>query len=408
MWLATRDSSYITSTIIDAQQQNTVVAFQNGETEKAELCGFTITHGKSQADIGKSGNIGGGIFCKNASPYLHHLIVENNLSNLEGGGMYLEKSNSVIEYCVIRNNRAVMQSGGGIYITSGNIQINNSIISNNTQGGGLACTGYSKVRCYSSLLAHNSLYALFTGLSKLDIVNCTITNHVNDAFNISYSDVNIINSIFWNVDYPETSEIVIFNDTPEFPISHVTVAFSDINGGKNRIAIRSSHNDQLFWKEGNIDKDPYFKYDFSLDSLSPCIDAGTPYYQIGDSVIININRNNYYGKAPDIGAFESNYTPTGIKSIKVSGANLTTFPNPFNTTISIAFDLSKASKVNLSIYTSTGQKINEIVSNYLPLGKHSFQWNGEDKSGKKAASGSYIVMLRNGINIQARRILYLK
>ena len=86
LFLATRDSSYILDTIIDAEQENTVVTFQNGETSKAELCGFTITNGLSRGSVMDSGNPGGGIYCYNASPYLHHLIVEGNESRLDGGG----------------------------------------------------------------------------------------------------------------------------------------------------------------------------------------------------------------------------------------------------------------------------------------------------------------------------------
>ena len=196
LFLSTKDSSYILNTIIDAQGKDTVVAFKNGETEKAELCGFTITDGQSRSNVEVGGNIGGGIYCKNASPYLHHLIIEGNNSALQGGGMYLEKSNSVIEYCVIRNNKAILQ-GNGLNIVQSNNQIKNCIINdNNGHISGIHCNK-SKVLFFRVLLLKNlTSYALETSNSEINIINCTITNNYSDTFIIFNSDVNIINSIF--------------------------------------------------------------------------------------------------------------------------------------------------------------------------------------------------------------------
>ncbi|MFA6471450.1 MAG: hypothetical protein WCU00_05345 [Candidatus Latescibacterota bacterium] len=134
LFLATRDTSYISNTIIDGQNINVAAVFKNGESDKAELCGFTVTNGHSTATSSNpQGNNGGGIYCLNSSPYLHHLIVDGNFSYLQGGGMYLEKSNSVIENCVIRNNRAVI-TGNAFYSMSGNNQIINCIINYNNVG----------------------------------------------------------------------------------------------------------------------------------------------------------------------------------------------------------------------------------------------------------------------------------
>ncbi len=124
LFITTQDTSYISKTIIDGNKMNTVVTFQTGETSAAELCGFTITNGASRGSVfHPEYNSGGGICCKGASPYLHHLNVIENRSSMDGGGMYLEKSNSVIEHCVISNNRA-SSMGGGIYFINGLHAIN--------------------------------------------------------------------------------------------------------------------------------------------------------------------------------------------------------------------------------------------------------------------------------------------
>ena len=63
------------------------------------------------------------------------------------------------------------------------------------------------------------------------------------------------------------------------------------------------------WPEsGIIDIDPLFTNpendDYSLQESSPCIDAGTTYFEMFGDIIIDIDVSEYYGLAPDMGAFE--------------------------------------------------------------------------------------------------------
>ena len=44
--------------------------------------------------------------------------------------------------------------------------------------------------------------------------------------------------------------------------------------------------------------------DFSLNSDSPCIDAGTSYLEAFGIVELELSESDYYGSAPDMGAFE--------------------------------------------------------------------------------------------------------
>ena len=64
----------------------------------------------------------------------------------------------------------------------------------------------------------------------------------------------------------------------------------------------------IIWSTGNIDLDPLFidsgNMDFSLQENSPCIDAGTSYFEYDGEVIVDIPESSYYGQAPDMGAFE--------------------------------------------------------------------------------------------------------
>ena len=78
LFLTTGDSSYIESTIIDADNLSNVITFNNGETNDAQLVGLTLQKGWT------------GIFIQGSNPTLKNLIVTNNSSIYDGSGLYAE------------------------------------------------------------------------------------------------------------------------------------------------------------------------------------------------------------------------------------------------------------------------------------------------------------------------------
>lgn len=60
------------------------------------------------------------------------------------------------------------------------------------------------------------------------------------------------------------------------------------------------------------------------------------------------------------------------------------YPNPFNPTTTINYSLPKASFVTIKVYASTGQLVKTLLSEQIPSGRHSVEFNGSD-----LASGMY-------------------
>lgn len=78
-------------------------------------------------------------------------------------------------------------------------------------------------------------------------------------------------------------------------------------------------------------------------------------------------------------------------------------PNPFNPTTTISYQLPVASKVELTIYTITGQKITTLVSEQQQAGNHSFEWDARD-----LASSVYIYQLKTGSFAASQKLILLK
>lgn len=69
----------------------------------------------------------------------------------------------------------------------------------------------------------------------------------------------------------------------------------------------------------------------------------------------------------------------------------TLMPNPFVRTTTIQFELAQQEKVEIGIFTLTGQKINTIFQGDLPPGRHQFSW---DSDGIDHPAGVYICQLK--------------
>lgn len=94
---------------------------------------------------------------------------------------------------------------------------------------------------------------------------------------------------------------------------------------------------------------------------------------------------------------------------------LTNYPNPFQSTTSIEFNLSASSDVSIKIYDVNGNLVNTIFNGMLGEGNQSFQWNGKNQRGLDAESGSYLYEVTveplggslSAKRLQARNIMVL-
>ena len=257
--LTTGDEAYIDSTIIDGDENGSVVRFDSEEDENSLLTGFTLTRGSGSRDW--DGDIsGGGIHCRSSSPTLRHLKICDNIAEY-GGGIFLQVSSSIVEYVEVHDNAAT-QSGGGINLSRNGTDpvIRRTVIYRNSaenNGGGVRCWEYTQPV----------------------LVNTTIVfNRANRGGGIStnatdYNNVTLVNSIMWG-----NNPTQIHIGTESMPRDTLTISFSDIGGGRDGVLIPGGA--RLIWGEGNIDEDPLFvdpdNNDLHLTFDSPCVDTGDP------------------------------------------------------------------------------------------------------------------------------------
>ncbi|MFH1011716.1 MAG: T9SS type A sorting domain-containing protein [bacterium] len=79
------------------------------------------------------------------------------------------------------------------------------------------------------------------------------------------------------------------------------------------------------------------------------------------------------------------------------------WPNPFNSSTRISYDLKQAGHVSLKVYDLLGQKVATLADGMLPAGSHTVSWNASD-----FASGVYLYRLQAGGRMQTKKMVLLK
>ena len=84
------------------------------------------------------------------------------------------------------------------------------------------------------------------------------------------------------------------------------------------------------------------------------------------------------------------------------------FPNPFNPSTEIRFDLPEASVVNLTIFNIMGQKIRTLSNTELTPGYHTLVWDGTSDNGSQVATGMYFFAIQTDKYQSTKKMLFLK
>ncbi len=271
-------------TVIDGNQNGSVVLFNKGEGALSILDGFTLTNGSGTYAAAPFNNYcGGGIFCDNSFPTIRNTIVDSNNAVYGGGVCFSQSPSAVFVGNQVSNNTAT--AGGGIFCRYSDATIEGNTISNNDAGyggGGLACWLTS-----APTLTNNIFYANTAGSggggairaynkSAPVLVNNTIVGNSTDpgsggAFNCKNASITVTNSIIWDNDAPDgTVAWIEHSSTP----SVMTISHSDLEGGQASVHVEPGNT--LNWNTGMIDSDPLFvdSEDFHLTFQSPCRNSG--------------------------------------------------------------------------------------------------------------------------------------
>jgi hypothetical protein len=300
-----------------------------------------------------------------------------------GGGLDITGGITHLTGCLITQNSAVGQhgwGGGALTVLDGVLSLSDCrVVDNASPGGagGLRIGAGTKLSVFRTLIAGNSgSPAIHIDDASGVFVNCTVADNSAGAFLFSTSSQgnSLVNSILWG------------NGTSDIEGYAPVVQYSDVQRG--------------FEGSGNIASDPLFldpqRGDYRLRSASPCIDAGDAGFPLDQD-----------GTRADMGAYSFDHNiaaeiPAGadVRSTFSLGQN---YPNPFNPTTTIRYFVPHRLHVELLIYNTLGQKVQELVNSEVDAGDHVTVF---DASG--LASGVYFYRMQTNEFVHVRSLVLLK
>ena len=84
------------------------------------------------------------------------------------------------------------------------------------------------------------------------------------------------------------------------------------------------------------------------------------------------------------------------------------YPNPFNPSTTISYDLPEQAHVTLGIYDLLGKQIKTLANQSQDAGKRIAVWDGTDDLGRQVSAGVYLYRIQAGEFTHTRKMLLLK
>lgn len=220
---------------------------------------FIITGGVADDSLYQGDDRGGGVYLINASPTFRNCIISNNTAAMYGGGMFAKNFNSAMMDCEIVDNSVSDGNGGGLYLHKSRAVLNNNkVVSNSANGAGDAGGGgiylsYSPVTLLSNTIINNSgSYnggGIYLWYSSAVLISNTISFNIatgqfgsGGGIYLSSSSPDIIdNTINSNYANQDGGGLYLSSSSPT--ISHNTISSnSATNGSGGGLCISSSSN----------------------------------------------------------------------------------------------------------------------------------------------------------------------
>jgi predicted outer membrane repeat protein len=367
------------------------VIFSTREGDGAKLQNVTVRNAYLLSGAGA------GIYIGKSIPGISGCIIEGCYA-FDGAGMFIGNSDPDITDCVFRNNSAA-NSGGGIRLNVNQPEISGCTFVGNfaVWGGGAIYNYYASPVVTGCVFYDNTSEYWGGGIHNQHPNTSTIVDNCTFCRNGAPTGGGIMSRN--NAVCTVTNSIIAFSI--EGVAVHcesgatTTASCADVygNSGGNwtgGIAGQGSSNN-------NFSADPVFcdtaGVNLRLEDISPCTSANNP-------------TCGYVG-AYDAGCVVTDAGEPGI-GLPEAMRLYQSYPNPFNPSTTIEFDLPDPAHVRLCVYNVKGELVSTLVDCDLQAGRKKIVWNAVNDHGSNLASGVYFYKITVGDFVQTRKIVLLR
>jgi len=117
----------------------------------------------------------------------------------------------------------------------------------------------------------------------------------------------------------------------------------------------------------------------------------------------------WIGTRGGVSVYDPNYN--SIEDLTIPFPNtisISNYPNPFNPSTTISYNIPQSGQTELKIYNIRGQLVKQLVNEYQECGEHTISWNGKDDSNSPVSSGIYFSKVFSAGNTQVHKMMMIK
>ncbi|MBN2070927.1 MAG: T9SS type A sorting domain-containing protein [Candidatus Krumholzibacteriota bacterium] len=254
------------------------------------------------------------------------------------------------------------------------------------QQAGVEETEYTVV--LTGLAAANEYCYKITVESEDDPMDCPVDVTGSFALNNNYSNIYSNGAsfnaetckihVYWYTKFPSKQNKVYYRRDGAIPWQQVAAYQDDCD------------EDRFYLAKFPVSASTDYEY-----KISTVIDNVT--YQTG---VFEIRSGRCSGTLPD---------PLRVSSVEEQKPYLRAWPNPFNPSTLISFNLPEAAEIEINIYSVNGRHVKTLVSGHYARKVHQVTWNGTNDYGESVSSGIYFArMIIAGKDLFNTKLLLLK
>lgn len=356
----------------------------------------------------------------------------NYASGMQSGAISLFKANATISHCkIFRNRRAAIVSGSNI--SSSPVITDNLIFENDTENGNYPQINLGAASTSPVIIRNNTIRGLFPmsgGISFLPVgsipsliienniikrnrygialqsanINAYVNNNIIDSNNAQ--GLPMLGGSGININGNSTLNIICTRNTIRWNLWGVTVQntakpnFGDLTSADTTdIGLNKIY--------GNGRNDSTFDFYYNV-TTTDTLRAENNYWgtTVADSIAKHIWDKN---DNPALGVIDfmpfrlvtsvSNTNPEVPSGFKLFNA----YPNPFNPTTNIKYQIANSSFVMLKIYDVAGKEISTLVNQKQSPGIYELSWDAS-----KYSSGVYFYRIDAGGYSDVKKLVLIK
>jgi hypothetical protein len=96
------------------------------------------------------------------------------------------------------------------------------------------------------------------------------------------------------------------------------------------------------------------------------------------------------------------------QDLPISAVLAGAYPNPFNPSTKLVFEMGAPGPVSLRIYDPAGRLVKTLVDEHRDIGRHEVVWNGRDDAGRLSSAGVYLYRFESGEYSETKRMTLVK